>query len=77
VACQLAFGSRPPPHYTRLYLLSRLDAAPSAFPPVAEVRKGVGADMVFTQQLTGLIGGWRTFTRKRGQALSPGRDAFA
>jgi hypothetical protein len=33
--------------------------------------------MVFARQLTGLIGGWHTFTRKRGQALSPRRDAFA
>jgi hypothetical protein len=33
--------------------------------------------MVFTQQLTRLVGGWRALTRECGQALSPSHDAFA
>jgi len=67
----------PPRHHTGLYRLPSRNAPPRAVRPKAEIGKGVGADMVFAQQFTGLIGRRSAFARKCRQPLSPGGHAFA
>src|SRR5271154_85016 len=51
---------RPPPHYAGLDRFTRFGIPPSTHFPMAEVRKGVGANLVFTKQFTRLAGRYST-----------------
>lgn len=67
----------PPGDHAAYHGLSSLDISPRPVRPLAEIRKGVGADMILAKQLASCSRRRQAFARIVVQALHPSRDSSA